>query len=48
MYHFMWQVETITLIISRGGHALEDSNGDACHNGIVDIILMVTDVLRII
>ena len=44
----MRQVETITSIISRGGHALEDFNSDACRNGIVDIILMVTDVLHII
>ena len=29
-------------------HALVDSNSDACRNGIVDIIRMATNVLRII
>ena len=38
----------MTLIISRGHHALVDSNGDACRNGIVDVIRMAMDVLRII
>ena len=35
-------------IISRGGHALEDSDSDACRTGIVDIIRMATDVMCII
>ena len=38
----------MTSIISRGGHALEDSNSDACRIGIVDIIRMATDVMCII
>ena len=38
----------MTSIVSRGRHALVDSNNDACRNGIVDIIRMATDVLRII
>ena len=44
----MWQVKTMTSSISRGGHALEDSNSDACRNGIVSIIHIATDVLHII
>ena len=38
----------MTSIISQGGHALEDSDSDACHIGIVDIIRMATDVMCII
>ncbi|RVW31299.1 hypothetical protein CK203_112137 [Vitis vinifera] len=38
----------MTSIISRGGHALEDSDIDACHTDIVDIIRMATDVMCII
>ena len=38
----------MTSIISRGGHALEDSDSDACHIGIVDIIRMATNVMCII
>ena len=38
----------MTSIISRGSHALEDSDTDACHTGIVDIIRMTTNVMRII
>ena len=38
----------MTSIISRGGHALEDSDTDACRTGIVDIIRMATDVMCII
>ena len=38
----------MTSIISRGGHALEDSDTDACCTGIVDIIFMATDVMCII
>ena len=38
----------MTSIISRGGHALEDSDSDVCHTGIVDIIRMATDVMCII
>ncbi|KAL6340122.1 hypothetical protein AAG906_038957 [Vitis piasezkii] len=38
----------LTSIISRGGHALEDSDSDVCHTGIVDIIRMATDVMCII
>ena len=38
----------MTSIVSRGCHALVDSNDDACRNGIVDIICMAMDVLRII
>ncbi|RVW29435.1 Serine/threonine-protein phosphatase 7 long form-like [Vitis vinifera] len=41
-------IETMTSIISRGGHALEDSDTDACRTGIVDIIRMTTDVMCII
>ena len=37
----------MTSIVSRGRHALVDSNDDACRNGIVDIIHMATDVLCI-
>ena len=44
----MWQIETMTSIISRVGHALEDSYSDACHTGIADIIRMATDVMCII
>ena len=44
----MWQIETMTSIISRGGHALEDSDSDACCTSIVDIIRMATDVMCII
>ena len=38
----------MTSIISRGGHALVDSNSDACHNDIIYIICMATDILCII
>ena len=38
----------MTSIISRGGHALEDSDSDACRTGIVDIIRMAIDVMCII
>ena len=38
----------MTSIISQGGHALEDSDTDACRTGIVDIIRMTTDVMCII
>ena len=38
----------MTFIISRGGHALEDSDSDVCHTSIVDIIRMTTDVMCII
>ena len=38
----------MTSIISQGGHPLEDSDSDACHTGIVDIICMTTDVMCII
>ena len=38
----------MTSIISQGGHALEDSDSDACHIGIVDIIRMATNVMCII
>ena len=41
-------VETMTSIISRGGHALEDFDTDACRTDIVDIIRMATDVMCII
>ncbi|RVW98424.1 hypothetical protein CK203_026839 [Vitis vinifera] len=41
-------IETMTSIISRGGHALEDSDTDVCRTGIVDIIRMATDVMCII
>nr|CAN65789.1 hypothetical protein VITISV_039102 [Vitis vinifera] len=40
-------IETMTSIISRGGHALEDSASNVCHTGIVDIIHMATDVMCI-
>ncbi|KAL6329876.1 hypothetical protein AAG906_039787 [Vitis piasezkii] len=39
---------TMTSIISRGGHALEDFDNDVCRTGIVDIIRMATDVMCII
>ena len=38
----------MTSIRSQGGHPLEDSDSDACHTGIVDIICMATDVMCII
>ena len=38
----------MTSIISQGGHPLQDSDSDACHTSIVDIICMVTDVMCII
>ena len=38
----------MTSIISRGGHALEDFDSDACRTGIVDIICMTIDVMCII
>ena len=38
----------MTSIISRGGHASEDSDSDVCRIGIVDIIRMATDVMCII
>ena len=38
----------MTSIISQGGHALEDSDSDVCHTGIVDIIHMAIDVMCII
>ena len=38
----------MTSIIAREGHALEDSDSDACRTGIVDIIRMTTDVMCII
>ena len=38
----------MTSIISQGGHPLEDSDSDACHTGIVDIICMATNVMCII
>ena len=38
----------MTSIISRGGHALEDSDTDACRTGIVDIIRMAPDVMCVI
>ncbi|RVW76044.1 Serine/threonine-protein phosphatase 7 long form-like [Vitis vinifera] len=41
-------IETMTSIISREGHALEDSDSDAYCTGIVDIIYMATDVMCII
>ena len=44
----MWWIETMTLIISRWGYALEDSDSDACRTGIVDIIRMAIDVMCII
>ncbi|RVW92836.1 Serine/threonine-protein phosphatase 7 long form-like [Vitis vinifera] len=43
-----YAVETMTSIISRGGHALENSDTDACRTGIVDIIRITTDVMCII
>ena len=44
----MLQIKTITLIISQGGYALEDSDSDVCHTGIVDIICMGIGVIRIL
>ncbi|RVX06206.1 hypothetical protein CK203_027425 [Vitis vinifera] len=41
-------IETMTSIISRGGHALEDSDSDVSRIGIVDIIRMAIDVMCII
>ncbi|RVW84952.1 Serine/threonine-protein phosphatase 7 long form-like [Vitis vinifera] len=41
-------IETMTLIISRGGHELEESDSDAYRTGIVDIIRMATNVMCII
>ena len=38
----------MTSFISRGGHASEDSDSDACRIGIVDIIRMAIDVMCII
>ena len=38
----------MTSIISRGGHALEDSDSDVSRIGIVDIIRMTTNVMCII
>ena len=38
----------MTSIISRGGHAFEDSNSDACRTVFVDIICMATNVMCII
>ena len=38
----------MTSIISRGGHALEDSDSNVCHIGIVDIIHIATDVMCIL
>ena len=38
----------MTLIISRGGHELEESDSDAYRTGIVDIIRMATNVMCII
>ncbi|RVW32469.1 hypothetical protein CK203_081305 [Vitis vinifera] len=38
----------MTLIISRGGHELEESDSDAYRTAIVDIIRMATDVMCII
>ena len=38
----------MTSIISQGGHALEDSDTDACRTGIVNIIRMTIDVMFII
>ena len=38
----------MTSIIYRGGHALEDSDSDACRIGIIDIIRMATEVMCII
>ncbi|RVW87837.1 Serine/threonine-protein phosphatase 7 long form-like [Vitis vinifera] len=43
-----YAIETMTSIISRGGHALEDFDSDACRTGIVDIICMTIDVMCII
>ena len=48
IYHFIWQIETMTSIISQGGHALEDFDSDACRTGIIDIIHMAIDVMCII
>lgn len=44
----MLQIKTITLIISQGGYALEDSDSDVCHIGIVDIVCMGIGVIRIL
>ena len=44
----MWHIETMTSIIYWGGHALEDSDSDACRIGIIDIIRMATEVMCII
>ncbi|WJZ89199.1 hypothetical protein VitviT2T_008431 [Vitis vinifera] len=41
-------IETMTSIISRGCHALEDSNSNACRTSIVDIICIATNVMCII
>ncbi|RVW27527.1 hypothetical protein CK203_104683 [Vitis vinifera] len=38
---------TMTSIISRGGHVLEDSDSDVFRTGIVDIIRIATDVMCI-
>ena len=38
----------MTSIISRGCHALEDSNSNACRTSIVDIIRIATNVMCII
>ena len=38
----------MTSIISRGGHALDDSDSDVCRTVIVDIIRMATNVMCII
>ena len=44
----MSQIETMTSIISRWGHAFEDFDNDGCCIGIVDIIHMGIDVIYII
>ncbi|RVW67673.1 Serine/threonine-protein phosphatase 7 long form-like [Vitis vinifera] len=41
-------IKTMTSIISREGHELEDSDSDDCRTSIVDIICMVADVMCII
>ncbi|KAL6323478.1 hypothetical protein AAG906_039050 [Vitis piasezkii] len=41
-------IETMTSIISRRGHALEDSDSDACRTSIVDIIHITIGVMCII
>ena len=38
----------MTSIISREGHALDDSGNDVYHTSIVDIICIGTDIMRII